>query len=456
MIVHPFNSGNANPNQGSYLIPWGNPNKNILQAMKKTLCLFFLSGLSIMHGQEQKYQGQPPIKIIATDSKPVQKQWKGKFNFPDHNVTFSNEFEGARLNGITQNNDSTYTALITSENTPINISPWYAFKVWAKKKETIDLFLTYQQSIKHRYYPKLSKDGIHWSALDSSRYKAYEKGDKAFGSGSLPLKVKLTLEVGPDTLWVAGQELQNSPLVNSWMDSLTQRKYITKSTIGKSTEGRNLNMISVGNTDSKNMIMIISRQHPPEVTGYLAMKAFVETISSDSKLARRFRKKFATYVVPLMNPDGVDNGFWRHNAGGIDLNRDWANFNQPETRAVKGFMESLVKKNHGKFYFGIDFHSTWDDIYYTVDPKLKGNMPNLVSNWLDKLKENIDGYDPNISPNDKLNPTTVSRNYFFVEHGAEALVFEVGDNTPREFLKEKAVTGANELMKLMLKEIKKQ
>ena len=39
-------------------------------------------------------------------------------------------------------------------------------------------------------------------------------------------------------------------------------------------------------------------------------------------------------VYPLMNPDGVDEGHWRHNTGGIDLNRDWAHYNQPETRQV--------------------------------------------------------------------------------------------------------------------------
>ncbi|MBA4744412.1 MAG: hypothetical protein H2058_04060 [Muricauda sp.] len=422
--------------------------------MKKVLILLYLMAMPLSYGQEQKFQGQPPVNAVPTDSRPVQKQWKGQFEFPNQGITFSNEFEGARLNGIVQNSDSTYTALITSENTPVNISPWYAFKVWGRTKGSIDVMLTYQATAKHRYYPKLSRDGINWSALDSLRYQEFEKGERAFGPGSLPEKVRLRLEVGPDTLWVAGQELQNSIIVNSWMDSLAQSKFVSKSTIGKSREGRDLNMLWIGKTDSKRMVMIISRQHPPEVTGYLAMKSFVETITSNSKLAKRFRKKFGIYVVPLMNPDGVDNGFWRHNTGGIDLNRDWSNFNQPETRAVKKFMEEKVKQTQGKFYFGIDFHSTWDDIYYTVDPKLKGNMPNLVSTWLDSLKEKIDGYDPNIKPNDQLVPTTVSRNYFFVEHGAEALVFEVGDNTPKDFLKEKANKGASELMRIMLERIK--
>jgi len=423
--------------------------------MKNILLIVSLFTLIQVEAQKPKFQGQPAINIINTASKPVQKQWKGNSTFKDSDVVFSNDFEGARLNGILKNNDSTYTALITSENTPINISPWYAFKVWAAKKQAIDLVLTYQETAKHRYYPRLSSDGVHWSSLDSVNYTEYEKGDEDFGPGSLPVSVKMRLEIGTDTLWVSGQELETSSRVSNWADSLSQKSFVQKSSIGKSEQGTDLNILTLGDPESKNMLIIISRQHPPEVTGYLAMKAFVENLGSDSKLARKFRKKFTTYVIPLLNPDGVDNGHWRHNAGGIDLNRDWADFNQPETRAVKTFMENKIKETQGKFYFGIDFHSTWDDIYYTIDPKLKGNMPNLVYDWLDEIKKQIDGYDPNIKPNDQILPTTVSRNYFFAVHGAEALVFEIGDNTPRPFIKEKGRISANILMELMLKRLKK-
>ncbi len=423
--------------------------------MKNILVIISVFVMLQVEAQTPKFQGQPPIKIINTESKPIQTQWKGKSTFKDSDVIFSNDFVGARLNGIVKSNDSTYTALITSENTPINISPWYAFKVWAAEKQSIDLVLTYQETVKHRYYPKLSSDGIHWSSLDSINYIEYEKGDADFGPGALPLFVKMRIEIGPDTLWVSGQELETSSRVFSWADSLSQKPFVQTKSIGKSEQGRDLNMLTVGDPESKNMLIVISRQHPPEVTGYLAMKAFIENLSSDSKLARKFRKKFTTYVIPLMNPDGVDNGHWRHNAGGIDLNRDWANFNQPETQAVKAFMQNKINETQGKFYFGIDFHSTWDDIYYTVDPKLKGNMPNLVYDWLDAVKNQIDGYDPNVKPNDKIEPTTVSRNYFFAAYGAEALVFEIGDNTPRPFIKEKGRISANALMELMLKRLKK-
>jgi len=268
--------------------------------------------------------------------------------------------------------------------------------------------LTYQEGAKHRYYPKLSKDGDTWSRLDSLKFTPYEKG---------------TADEGDDG---------------------------GRSCMGKSREGRSMEVMTIGKSKTKKMVMVISRQHPPEVTGYLTMKSFVETIAGNSRLAKKFRRKYTTYIVPLMNPDGVDNGHWRHNTGGVDLNRDWAQFNHPETRNVRGFMTERVAKTKGKFYFGIDFHSTWDDIYYTLDSKFKGNMPGLVPKWLEAIKKETPGYDPNIRPSDKIEPTTVSRNYFFKAHGAEALVFEIGDNTDRALIKEKGRIGAEKLMEPLL------
>ncbi|HBQ61210.1 MAG TPA: hypothetical protein DD671_16725, partial [Balneolaceae bacterium] len=65
----------------------------------------------------------------------------------------------------------------------------------------------------------------------------------------------------------------------------------------------------------------------PEVTGYRSSLYFLEELASDSELAARFRQTFVIKAFPLLNPDGADMGHWRHNAGGIDLNRDWENFN---------------------------------------------------------------------------------------------------------------------------------
>jgi len=382
-----------------------------------------------------------------TKSRPTQKQWRGTFDFPNMEVFISNDFQGGSMAGMMAENDSTVVGLITAENTPINESPWYAFKIWAKEKKEVYVRLTYQEGSKHRYYPKYSKDKIFWAALDSADFL----GPLQFGYADRPQTTTMRLHVGPDTLWVAGQEMYTSDQIYGWVDLLSSRPDISQREIGKSVEGRPIKAMEIGDRTNPNMVMIISRQHPPEVTGYLAMKTFVETLGGDSDLARQFRKKFTTYVVPLVNPDGVDNGFWRHNTRGVDLNRDWADFNQPETQAVKDYMHMRVDDTAGKFYFGIDFHSTWEDIYYTVGDKYdQGNIPGLVPRWLDSVKDRLPGYELNISPNNNMEPTLVSRNYFYITFGAESLVYEIGDNTPRGFLEIKSRTGAEELMKLLL------
>lgn len=419
--------------------------------MKNTIVLLVLLISSIQSfAQKIPFRGQDAVEAAKIDLKPVQKQWKGTWDFGEISVT--NDFDGGRLNGLIRKNDSTLVGLITSENTPVNDSPWYAFKIASSEERKLYINLTYQEGVKHRYFPKLSMDGLEWKPLDSINYfptYTYNKNGKI---SNRPVEITIKLPVSKETLWVSAQELLTSKHVNNWIEELTSKPFVSKEEIGKSVEGRPIIALTVSGSQSKK-VMMIGRQHPPEVTGYLAMKTFVETIAGDTQLAKDFRKHFTTYVVPLVNPDGVDNGHWRHNMRGVDLNRDWAHFEQPETRAVKKFMLSKADNKNSKFYFGIDFHSTWDDIYYSIDDSFKGNMPGLVPQWLGNVQNTLPGYEPNIKPSREVEPTTVSKHYFYQNFGAESLVYEIGDNTSREFLKAKSQVGAEELMKLMLEKV---
>jgi predicted deacylase len=154
--------------------------------------------------------------------------------------------------------------------------------------------------------------------------------------------------------------------------------------------------------------------------------------------------------VPLANPDGVYHGHWRHNKGGIDLNRDWESFNQPETSAIRDFMKQRTNSTGGKFYFGVDFHSTFEDIYYTIGPELEGNMPGLVPELIEASALEFPGYTPNIKPRSEEEARITSTSFLFFEFGAEALTYEIGDHTPRDFIRKKGEMSAIKLMELML------
>jgi hypothetical protein len=389
--------------------------------------------------QRAVFKGQEPIKGVSTLTRPIQKQWKGTFNAVGDVVYFNNDFIGARLNGVTKVNDSLYNITLTPENSPVNSSPWYAFKVWSSVKKNISIRFTYPQGGRHRYNPKISKNGKQWLPASNG----------SFVKNATDSNYVLKLAIAPDTTWIAAQELVTSVDINKWISGLKKDKSISSLSIGTSTEGRSIPAITLGNRSSKNLVLITGRNHPPEVTGHYALKAFVETINGTSPLAIAFRKKFLVYVIPLLNPDGVDGGFWRHNAGGIDLNRDYAEFNQPETRAVRDFLAAEIKSPK-KLLFSIDFHSTWDDIYYTVDPKLKGNLPGFIPQWLSKVRDAIPGYTPNIKPLYFEPPTFTLFSYLFETYKTEALVYEIGDNTPKEFIIKKGEVSASEFMKQLL------
>ena len=396
----------------------------------------------------KQWAGQAPIQKVSTRTVPIQKQVKGTFDLGE-GVFASNQFEGARLNGIARTGDKHFTALITPENTPINPSPWYAFKLWAEAPQQIQLRLTYLNGVLHRYVPKLSQDGRNWKPISLDHYQEEIKLGPDNSRG-LPTSVTLNIQIGPDTLWVAAQELRTSTHNKAWIDSLTQLSFVEQFEIGKSREGRPLYMLKIGSADDSKMNIVLSRQHPPEVTGYLAMKAFVEALCENTEIGIAFRSMYNTYVLPMVNPDGTDNGHWRHGAGGIDLNRDWGDFNQPETVAIRKFLKEK-EATGGKFYFGVDFHSTWEDIYYTIDPEAKGNMPGLIPQMIEGSATQIPDYEPNIRPGLTGGLVISSSKYFFHEFKAESLTYEVGDNTPRPMVKAKGEATAQTLMKLMIK-----
>jgi hypothetical protein len=412
--------------------------KNILFILLTSVILWSCSSTN------SQWKGQEPVKKVSTLTQPIQYQLKKTYDL-GNGVYCSNEFAGARMNGVALTNKNEVCVLITPENTPINASPWYAFKIWSETKRNIRLKITYNEGVGHRYYPKISVDGKNWNNVDSTLFIA---DTASLSKGETPKLCAMNLTISPDTLWIAAQELIVSKDIYQWASELAEKSFVSLSEIGNSKEGRQIKALQIGNPESKKKIIVLSRQHPPEVTGWLAMKAFTERLCETDELAQKFRNEYNIFVVPCVNPDGVDNGHWRHNAGGIDLNRDWEAFNQPETQAVRKFMQEQVS-NGGKFYFAIDFHSTYHDIYYTIDPEQKGNMPGLVPKVINAMAENISGYQPNIKPDDSEAARINSTVSIFYEFGAEAVTYEVGDDTPRDLIKLKGELTAESLMEIL-------
>ncbi|MFZ5828492.1 MAG: M14 family metallopeptidase, partial [Planctomycetota bacterium] len=369
-----------------------------------------------------------PAKVTP----PGRRTW----DFPEDGVTFDSQFSASRLSECTRQGPGEYRVVTAPENRPINQSAWFAFKVSASTPREIRVHLNCDGA-PLRYRPKISVDGLRWLPLPA---EAIEKGtDKNSAT--------LRLEVGEEPLWVAAQEIVDGARLEAWSRTMERLPFVERSEIGRSVLGAPLYKLEITGAREPGFVVIVGRQHPPEVTGSLALMHFVETLVGDTPVARAFREEFSVLVVPLVNPDGVEQGHWRHNARGVDLNRDWEEFRQPETRVVRD--QILALRDRGRVFLHLDFHSTYHDVFYTQADELPSTPAHFAARWVEGIRGRFPDYPAKTVVN-HLPKSNTSHNWAYRTLGVPAITYEIGDNTDRTLLRQIADGAAQEMMTLLL------
>lgn len=415
------------------------------ELMNKNLLILFLLFHVVASCQPPavptpKGETYDPPGSTDTRTRPIEYQEKKTYQIQD--IYVSNEFLGARLNNVIEGGRDTLVAFIAPENAPINKSAWFAFKVWSDTPKRVTIKLVYQDG-EHRYIPKLSQDGQNWRTISRSRMQR-DKQDKK--------SLWLDIDASYKPTWVTGQELMTSKEIFDWMDDWEARKsYVSNKKIGESRLGAPMRLMTIKETKEKNILLLIGRQHPPEVTGQIAMHEFIETILSDTDLSNRFRAKFQVYAVPLMNPDGVDQGHWRHCVGGIDLNRDWWKFRQPEVKSVTKYLTKELDKKKVKVWYGFDFHSTGSDVLYPIKEEIITKNNSITYPWIERMNQRLSSEKWAVEPFDISSP--ICKNWIYKTFGAEAVTYEIGDEMERSKVELKTRIAAEEMMRILLEKL---
>jgi len=350
-------------------------------------------------------------------------------------VRITADFSAARMDECKRVAENEYSITLIPENTPINSSPWYAFKIQADQATDIKITMRVRGD-EHRYPPKISRNGGAWQL---QKHKI--KGERLI----------MKIVASPEPILIAAQEIINNQYYVDWAKGLTAKGKAIHSLLGNSTQGRPIYKIEHKNDNAKEWLVILGRQHPPEITGALALFPFVETLLSTSEMSQRYLEKYNVLVIPNINPDGVHAGNWRSNANGLDLNRDWNNFTQVETRLINDYLLGLVAQGQ-KIKFAVDFHSTKNDIFYSMPVDYGVEDAYFVRHWLGDLDKAMPNFNVVIKPGN--NPDLgVSKQYFSDKFGVHAITYEMGDNTDRGEIKRIAFNSANLLMANMLSDV---
>lgn len=143
--------------------------------------------------------------------------------------------------------------------------------------------------------------------------------------------------------------------IEPYLKNAAKHPSVTLKQIGTSFQGQALNSLKIGNGPIK--MMMWSQMHGDENTATAALIDFLSFITADenAKWLTNWQQKITLLIIPMVNPDGAAMQT-RHNAQGIDLNRDAKALRTKEGQIL------MAVANEFKPDFGFNLHD--QNAYY--------------------------------------------------------------------------------------------
>lgn len=334
------------------------------------------------------------------------------------------DFDGASASTCAVTGERDFTLLVTPEHAPpINPSPWYAFRYDTTGDAPVTVTLRYVGGT-HRYAPK-------WRSAGETRELTAEVSDKG---------AKAVIALPPGSGIVSAQEVVTPADAATDLARWSAATGAPVFTLGQSHDGRAIEAIRFGRPDAPRLVILLGRQHPPEVSGAIAMEAFVDVLAE--RAGGLGDVQFL--VVPMLNPDGTARGHWRANRGAIDLNRDWGAFTQPETRAVKAWLDGLPSGVRPVLM--LDFHSTRTNLFYVQGDEASPAQQRFLAAWIGGQEQAFAGYPFTIEPRNANPGSGTAKNWFFETYAIPAYTYEVADDADRSATRAAARALAQSLL----------
>lgn len=217
---------------------------------------------------------------------------------------------------------------------------------------------TFSQSFKAVYAHSLLEG--EWKVLQDASYR-YEPAKES---------MEITFKPQRDPLYIAWSLIYTPQRLHRLLGRISLMDGVTVERIGSSVEGRPLHLVTVGDEvavrEGKPAVWITAQQHGYEMGGGAICEGIIDFLVSDDPLALEAKRQLVWKIVPMLNPDAMSRPWFRYNAHGIDLNRNWDGFDngsghdaegpEPEVQAVKNTVEEWIRKGR-EIAAGFDIHN---------------------------------------------------------------------------------------------------
>lgn len=180
---------------------------------------------------------------------------------------------------------------------------------------------------------RVSTDGKSWKPI-TARY------DKT--ANQLTVDLPMTAE----RVFVARLEPYRLSDLDELKRRIVGRPSVKIESIGRTVEGRELEIISLGSPDAPNRVLLRARAHPWETGGNWVIEGLIDRLLADAAEIPDWKSRYQVHVMPLANKDGVARGRTRFNSRGYDLNRQWEApadpLLAPENAALEAWLERMI------------------------------------------------------------------------------------------------------------------
>jgi hypothetical protein len=160
-------------------------------------------------------------------------------------------------------------------------------------------------------------------------------------------RVLLDVEMPGPRLFVARVEPYRLSDLDAFLAKIQKHGIVKLTVIGKTVEGRNVEIVRVGDPEAAFRVFLRARAHPWESGGNWVIQGLVTRLLTGGNDAKAILKRYCVYVLPMANKDGVAHGWTRFNARGDDLNRNWDlpadALLAPENHALEDWLKQMIE-----------------------------------------------------------------------------------------------------------------
>ena len=184
-------------------------------------------------------------------------------------------------------------------------------------------------------------------------------------------RVRLHVEMPGPRLYVARVEPYRLSDLDKFLAGIRTNRLVQVTVIGKTVQGRELEMIRIGNAQAPFRVFLRARAHAWEPGGNWVVEGLVRRLLKHDADARQFLERYCVYVLPMANKDGVALGRTRFNFQGKDLNRDWDKPADPqlapENAALERWLEDRVKAGQAP-HLALELHNDGSGLLHISRP----------------------------------------------------------------------------------------